>query len=292
MELDDHTRGLVLTVAGVLALVPDATLIRAIEADTITTAMWRNALIAVTVTTALALRYGRRLPSLIRRTGRAGILSAILWATSTSLFVAAVDYTTVGNTVLIVAVSPMWAALFSRLLGDRVARRTAIAIPFAVLGVAIAFQASIGTGRLVGDLFALGASVGVAANLTLLRRHSEVDFVPAVTTGAWLAFGTFFLLGGSFTLAPSDVAPTLALGVVFLPAAIVLITTGARYLPSPETALIILLETVLSPILAAVAVDEPIATSTVVGGVIVIVTLVAHATAGQAAARRRLAPVH
>ena len=288
-----HRRGLALTVAGVLALVPDATLVRAIEADTITTSMWRSGLIAVTVTGVLVIRHGRRLPGRLRRTGRAGMVSAVLWGTTTSLFVAAVDHTSVGNSVLIIAVSPLWAALFSRLLVDEpVPRRTWVAVPFALAGVALAFGSSLGGGGLRGDLFALGASLALAANLTLLRRNSAVDFVPAAATGAWFTFLTFALLGGSFRLAPSDLAPTLALGVVLLPASMMLITTGARFLPSPETALLLLLETVLSPVLAALAVDEPLAAWTVAGGAVVVVTLAAHTVAASGRARRPTIPLH
>lgn len=290
---DTHRWGLLLTVSGVLALVPDGTLVRAIEADTITTVMWRNGLIAVTVTIVLIIRNGFSPIRLVRRTGRAGLLSALLWGSTTSLFVASIDATSVGNTVLILAVSPLWAAIFSRwFIGEPVARRTLVALPFAVAGVALAFQSSIGTGDTTGDFFALAASLALAGNLTVLRRNSDVDFVPAAALGAWLVFVVTALLGGSFTLSPDDVAPTVALGIVFLPASMILITTGARYVPSPEAALILLLETVLSPILAAVAVDEPLTGWTLAGGVVVVATLAAHTVAGRAAIRRRTVPIH
>lgn len=293
MPSDLYRRGLVLTVVGVLALVPDATLVRAIEADTLTTIMWRNGLIAVTVTAVLVARSGTRVVAMLRRTGAPGLVSALLWGATTSLFVASVDATSIGNTVLVLAVSPLWAALLSRwFVGEPIAARTWIALPFAVAGVALAFRSSMGGGDLGGDLLALAASVCLAANLTLLRRYSAVDFVPAAALGAWIVFAASAVLGGSFRLAAADVAPTIALGVVFLPVSMVLITTGARWVPSPEVALIMLLETVFSPVLAAILVDEPLTGWTLAGGLVVIATLVAHTLAGQERLGRRPVPAH
>ena len=85
------------------------------------------------------------------------------------------------------------------------------------------------------------------------------------------------LAGTSSKLLPGDLTPTLILGVILLPSAMALLTMGGRYLPSPETALLLLGETALSPMLAAVIVNEPITLQSLVGGSIVILTLFLHA---------------
>ena len=59
-----------------------------------------------------------------------------------------------------------------------------------------------------------------------------------------------------------------------------LITLGGRLLPSPETALLILGETALSPLLAAWVVGESISGRAITGGLIVLGVLVVHATLG------------
>lgn len=101
--------------------------------------------------------------------------------------------------------------------------------------------------------------------------------VPAVALGGVLGFVVLSLAGTSSKLLPGDLTPTLILGVILLPSAMALLTMGGRYLPSPETALLLLGETALSPMLAAVIVNEPITLQSLVGGSIVILTLFLHA---------------
>lgn len=282
-----HRRGLVLTTVGVLVIVPDATLIRLIDADSLTTTLFRSALTAVTLATMLGLWYRRRLFAVVRSSGRLGVLAVALSATSTTFFVFSVDRTSVGNAVMLIATAPLWAAVWTRLtIGEPIARRTLAALPVAFVGIAIAVSGSVGQGRLEGDVFALAAAITLAANLTVLRHKHDVDMVPTAAMGNGLAALVALALGASTTLAAADVAPMLVLGIVVIPSALGLITAGARRLPSPETALILLLETALSPVFAWLVVDEDLEPATLVGGAIVVATLVAHTVAGRAPSSR------
>ena len=277
-----HRHGLLLTTVGVLVIVPDATLIRLIDADSLTTTLFRSGLTAVTLTTVLALWYRRRLFAVVRSSGRLGVLAAGLSAATTTFFVFSVDRTSVGNAVMLIATAPLWAAVWTRLtLGERIARRTLAALPVAFVGIAVAVSGSVGQGRLEGDLFALAAAIVLAANLTVLRHKHDVDMVPTAAMGNGLAAVVALALGSSTTLRADDVVPMLVLGIVVIPTALVLITAGARRLPSPETALIMLLETALSPVFAWLVVDEDLEPATLVGGAIVVATLVAHTVAGR-----------
>ena len=59
-----------------------------------------------------------------------------------------------------------------------------------------------------------------------------------------------------------------------------LVTLGGRLLPSPETALLLLGETALSPVFAAWVVGEDISLRAVIGGSMVLGVLVVHAGIG------------
>ena len=59
-----------------------------------------------------------------------------------------------------------------------------------------------------------------------------------------------------------------------------LLTLGGRLLPSPETALLLLGETALSPLLAAWVIGESISGRAFVGGSVVVAVLIVHATFG------------
>jgi drug/metabolite transporter (DMT)-like permease len=66
-------------------------------------------------------------------------------------------------------------------------------------------------------------------------------------------------------------------GALVLPTAIMLLTLGPRYLPTPEVAMITLLETALGPIWVWLVIGENPETQTVLGGVVVVATLFTHA---------------
>ena len=65
-------------------------------------------------------------------------------------------------------------------------------------------------------------------------------------------------------------------GGLVLPAAMGLLTLGARYIPAPEAAMLTLLETVLGPLWVWLVISEQPDTNTIVGGAIVVGTLLLH----------------
>ena len=279
--MTDRRRGLLLGIVGVAVIIPDATLIRLVDAPSVTTAMWRAGLAAGALAVFLLGRYGKQLPTALGALGRWGAVSSLIVGSGTILFVVAVDTTAVANVVLILALSPMWAALMTRLTtGVRPPRRTLVAMPFAFAGVIVAVAGSVESGLNTGDLLALIASVGLATNLTIVRAQHHVDMVPAAAVGSFFGFAALLVVGTSFQITSGDLAPLLLLGLVVIPGAIGLLTAAARYLSSPETALLLLGETALSPLLAAVVIDEPITGAAFAGGAIVIATLTIHAWAG------------
>ena len=117
------------------------------------------------------------------------------------------------------------------------------------------------------------------------RHHQNRDLSPAPAVAFLVAALLLLAAGIDTSLQPGDLAPILALGLVVLPSAMVLITTGAQLLSPPETALLLLLETILSPLLGAMVVDESIPTATLIGGGLVVITLGGHALATLKATR-------
>jgi drug/metabolite transporter (DMT)-like permease len=279
--MSDHRRGLLLTSLGVVVITPDATLVRLVDAPSLTTSLWRSGLTALSLVVFLAVRYGRSLPRQLIALGGWGVVASVLSGMGSILFVVAVNRTSVANVLLILALTPIWAALISKLaLGDGIPVRTLAAMPFAVMGVAIAVSGSVDGVIRSGDLFALWTSLGLAANMTIVRARRDVDMVPTAALGAALGFAVLVVAGTAPTLTAGDLPPLLLLGLVVIPGAMGLITAGARYLSSAETTLLLLGETAASPVLAALVVDEPLGTPVLVGGGLVLGTLLVQAWLG------------
>ena len=97
-----------------------------------------------------------------------GILSGV----SQVCFITAITRTDVANVVVIVAASPIIAAVVGRVFfGERTNRRTWIAIGITVCGVVVVVSSSIGSPNLVGDLLALTAVAAFSTNMNVWRRY-------------------------------------------------------------------------------------------------------------------------
>jgi len=281
VSASEHRRGLLLASLGVVAIIPDATFVRLVDAPSLTNAMWRTGLLGISLSIFLAVRYRRGLPALLVSLGRWGMIASVLSGLGTILFVVAVDHAPVANVLLILALSPFWAAIWTRLVvGVTVARRTLVSMPFALVGVAIAVGATSDGVLAIGNIVALLCSLGLSANLTIIRSHKHLDMVPTTACGGFLGCAALALAGSDPTLQAGDLAPLLLLGLVILPLAMALLTLGGRLLPSPETALLLTGETALSPLLAAWVIGESISGQAFVGGSVVLAVLVVHATLG------------
>lgn len=250
---------------------------------------WRGLLIFVSL---LAYRLLRGAHTKWRPAHRdeaiAVLVLIVLYSANMVLFVTSVSTTLVANTVIILSSAPFFAALFSWLfLQERVAARTWIAIAAAMAGVALIFGGSIGAGTLFGDLCAVLTAVCVGVSLTILRRYPHIDRIAVICVSGLLAAAVMWPWAQPLSLAPSSYMALAVMGLLQMPLAMVLIATATRYLPSPEVALFLLVESVLSPIWVWLVVAEVPPSMTFVGGAVILLTLAIHALLGLREARAR-----
>lgn len=283
--MSEHNKGLLLTLAGILVLSPDALLIRLAGVDEMTVLFWRGLLVAVTLWGASMVMSGKlRLPR------RAELISGVCYGGSTALFVIAIGNTLVSNTLVIISATPLIAAVLGIfVLGERVAMRTWLAVIGVALGLAVIFGGGTGSETLLGDLAALGAAAFQAGFLVTLRRAPKVDTSLSMAIGG--ALGA--LIAAPFAVAPLsmpiDAWPWLGLmGVVVLPVSFSLIAIGPRYITAAEVSLLMLLEVILGPLWVWSLMGEVPGDTTWMAGALVVGTLIAHTAAGM---RRRAAPV-
>lgn len=115
--------------------------------------------------------------------------------------------------------------------------------------------------------------------------------VPAAAIGGVITVVVLLAAGAPLAVEADDLVPLALMGGVFVPAALALITSGTRLLPSAEVILLMLLETALGPIVAWLVVDEGVSGSTFAGGGLLVATLVLHSVAGLQAGRRAAVPI-
>ncbi len=278
MPVNSHQHGLMITITAVLILSPDALLVKLMHCDAWTMLFWRSLISGSSLIAGLTLIYRRRLWTTIVQTGRYGLISSLVTACGSVLFIGALYRTTAANTLVILAATPLFAALIGRIfIQEKIARHTFIAIITASGGILLIFIGSFSAENLVGNLMALAASCLWGTNLVVLRRARRLNMIPAVALGSLLAIPLCLLLGAEpSSIGPQDLSLLALQGTLVLPVSFALITLGSRHLPAAEVSLVLLLETLLGPLWVWLLVGEAPGSLTLGAGLFVLLTLVVH----------------
>jgi len=268
-----------MTGGGALIISPDALLIKLIGLPDAEILMWRGLFTTLGFIAIVVARHGRDCVAAYRRCGWTGIGVALLFSCSTFGFVLGNQYTKGGNVLMILAGAPLIAALLSRLfLHERLPRRTWLAIGLCLLGTSLIVLDDAGAGSWIGNGFALLAATGLASNFTLCRTRPGVDMSPMLARSGLSVAGVAAVAGsltGNLTFPPGDSLVWLVLlCLVLLPLGFTLIQRGPLYLPAAEVGLLMLLEVVVGTLWVWWILDERPAPIALVGGALVLGTLV------------------
>lgn len=276
--MNDYLKGLLITISGVLIITPDSLLIRLLNVDSWATMFWRNFLSGIVVMLALLLYYRSDFLRQLSSVGRSGMLMALVWAAGTFCFIYSVKTTLVANTLFIVSISPIFAALIAWLvLKEPVSKRTWLTIISTLIGIGIIAYGSLtpdGQGNLLGDLAALGTALAVAISFSIARRHKHISMIPAMGVSNLFAGLIALPFSASLALTTETVIPVAILGLFVAPVGAALLIIGPRYLPAADVSLLILLEAVIAPLWVWWMLNEFPGHYTLVGGALVLVALV------------------
>lgn len=275
--MTERHRGLAMALIGIMVLMPDTVLFRLISTDLWTLMIWRAGFQGVVLWIALILLRGRKLRGDMRALGLPGLGFVLTMGIAAICFNLAIAWTTVANTLFILAAMPLWAALISWLLmGERIGLRTGLTIATAMIGIGILVTGKDegGIAHWTGDLAALVGSFTMASGFTLARFSPGRSMVPALAGSAFIPVLFGIAMGGAAMPLQGDMGLLFVMGAIIAPLSFALISTAPRYIPSTEVSLIMLLETALAPILVWWIVGEDPGPRAVLGGTIVVSALV------------------
>jgi len=238
---------------------------------------WRSVFMALFVAAALAVMHRRRMPRAVAAIGWPGLLAGAFLAGQFFLFIASLTRTSVANTFVLMSISPLLAALAAKaFLHERVPMRTWIAMMVAFAGILVMFADSLGTGRLAGNLLAIGVSVLFALNVTVLRKvHATVDMLPMVMIAGLLSI----VVAAPFVM-PLQASHTDLLVLAIMGCALgtgcLLLVAASRQLTATELGLLALLEPILGPIWVWSLLGEHPGDLALAGGAVVMSAVIAN----------------
>ena len=221
--------------------------------------------------------------------GRAGLAVVALYGIGSIFVVSAVYQTTTANLVFILAFNTMFAALRSWIfLGERPRFGTGLAMSAMVIGILIIVWDSVGTANLFGDLLAACSALSIASAITISRASGK-DMGFTALVGVIIPFIVALFMVGKTGFQIEQPWWIVLNGAVVMPLSFYCLATGPRYITGPEVAMFYLLETVLAPIWVWIIFTEVPTRSSLIGGAILVIALVAHSTWQLIDTRRRRA---
>jgi len=254
---------------------------------------YRSGALAATLLVFLAARNRGAVVATFRAVGSTGVIAGLCSACTFITFIFSLTHTTVANALFLASSAPFMAAVLGRiLLGERVRRSMGVAMIGALLGIAIMVGEGETAGGLFGDLMALGTALGFAGFTVALRRGRTVEMFPAVCLAGVFALiitGAMVIrTGHSFVISAHDLVLCLLYGGVLVGCGLMMYTRGSRHLPAAELTLLSLIDVVLGPIWVWLGIGEVPSPMTLLGGGIVLASIVGLAVMG---IRKRYPPI-
>jgi len=206
-------------------------------------------------------------------------------------FVLATTLTTAANAIILQYTAPAWVFVLSPLvLGERSTPAQWLSMALSMIGVGVIFVAQISSDA-VGLSVGLGSGLVFGVQSVLFRKVRNVDpamLVWMTCSGSALILVPAAALIEGFTLTPVATGYLIGMGVLQFALPYVLYSAGVKHVTAQKAVLIVLLEPVLNPVWAWVGLSERPATSTIVGGLLILAA-VAFVTAVEMRATRRRA---
>ncbi len=192
-------------------------------------------------------------------------------------FTLATKLTTAANAILLEFTSPIFVILFLWLVfHEKPKRLDLIACVFVFTGIGFFVLDGLGQGNLPGNILAIFAGMGYAW-VFLMNRLPGGDALFSTILGQCFSV----VLGLPSLVRETDLTPptlfwAVTMGVFQLGLAYVFLTTGLRSAPPVPASLVAGIEPVLNPILVALVVGEALSGWSILGGIIVFVTVMVY----------------
>ena len=278
-NLTDQQKGSLLAFTAVMFITPDSLFIRLSNIETWGLLFYRGAIPFITVFIALLMVYKANFFKLLFSIGRPGIVYAVTFSITNITFLISIQNTNVANTLIMIAMAPMLSAVLGAIfLKENPDKKTWIAILITFLAAIYIFYDSIQLGNILGDIFGFVTALGLAIGAVIIRSAKEKNLVPSAMIGKLLVavFALFFVKDLELINTDIFIVPLMCILCVAIP--FVLVTIAPRFITAAEVNLFFLLETIFGPIWVWLVIKEQPSLETIIGGIIIILTLAIHSS--------------
>ena len=276
-NLTDQQKGSLLAFVAVMFITPDSLFIRLSSIDTWGLVFYRGIIPFFAVFFGMLLIYRLNFFKILMTSGIHGIIYVITFSITNITFVVSIQNTNVANTLVMIATAPMLSAILGAIfLKEPPDKKTLTSIIITFLSVIYIFFDSLKLGNFYGDILGFITAIGLAVGAVTIRSAKSKNLVPAAVVGKLLVATFALLFVENFALINQDliIVPLMCILCVAIP--FVLVTIAPRFIPAAEVNLFFLLETIIGPIWVWLVIKEQPSVETLLGGVVIIITIAIH----------------
>jgi drug/metabolite transporter (DMT)-like permease len=269
-----HREGVALVLLATIAWSAGGLFTRLLPFDLWTIVAWRGFFGTLFIGAYVLWRYGRDTLGTVRRMGRMGGLVTLCSTAAITMFVPAFQRTSIANAFTIYAALPFVTAGISWLwLRERPTAGTMLAGAVAMAGIVVMLGPS-AEGPRLGDLLAMLATAALALMTVAIRKSQHIEMVPVAGLANLLSVLLAAPLAAHLPdLTPRDYLVAAGFGLVPMTLGLMLYVIGSALIPAALATLINTMELPFGALWAWIGVGEVPATTTFLGGGIVLASV-------------------
>jgi drug/metabolite transporter (DMT)-like permease len=277
---DIKVQGMLLAALGVFIISFDALLVRLANLDASVISFYRGLFMGISMLILWRRSSSKTWISANKIEFMNFSFLVVLSALGTCLFVFSVKYTAAANTVVLLATSSFFAAIFSYfLLKEKIKKQTLLAIVISFLGVFIVFGNSFSfTGNYIGDLLGIALAITMGMELTLFRKYGHFPTMLVISLSGFLVAAVMFAFSDKLLdISLESLFWLSIMGFIQIPLAMYFIFISTKYITSAEVSLFTTIETTMAPIWLWLFLSEIPPKMTIIGGTLVIFAILINA---------------
>ena len=241
---------------------------------------WRQFFFTIIVLLYLFVTYKKNFFKSFYDSGLPGFIGGLVLGIGFAAYVYSMYKTTVANTNFIITTETIFLAVFGYFfLKEKINLITFIAIVLGMMGVLLILGSSLSiqsSEQFIGNIVAFIMPISFAILVVIIRKYPTVDMVPAQFTAGVFAAIIGFVIAGKLSISFNDLLLALLAGFFQIGFGFILITIGAKTTPSAIVGVLMLSESVFGPLWAWLFINEIPPTSVLIGGSIIISSILFH----------------
>lgn len=275
MKPSSYAFALSITAFGVVLMSIESLLIKLANIPGVTYSFYIGILIFISLNAFLFKDGLAKTITIYKKDIKVILLVGLITGLANLFFVNSIKHTSIANTVIIISSSPLFAMLFAYLFYKEKAQKNIyIASFFIFIGLLIIFSQQLSGGNLFGDMLAVLCTMAFSLSFVILSRHRDANRFAVLAFAGIVTATSSSLFVESYALDSNSIYILLAAGLFISPFSRVFVMTGTKTLPASEVSLLTILETILAPIWAWIFLSEIPVIYTIIGGVVILSTLV------------------